>query len=128
MNGAYRIFALLATLPVFAQAVEHWQYAGENKGVEFHFKVTDECKEGSTLAVKLVNTLDRAVRISFRLNDSDWRKTFTMDLKMGTDMSLKFAPEEGTVCHPYVDRVFVQSREEQVSQTLDSLLPGDVRP
>lgn len=101
-----------------------WQYAGENQGIRFSFKIANECRSsGAKVEVKLENTLDHAVVVSFRLIDPDWKQSFERELgpKM-KDTSIKFKPEEGTACHPYVGEVYVESRETRVTQSVDTPL------
>lgn len=99
-----------------------WQYAGENQGIRFHFKIANECREaGAKVEMKLENTLDRAVTVSFRLVDPEWKQSFERELAAKEkDTAIKFTPDEGTACHPYVDEVYVSSREPQVTQTGES--------
>jgi hypothetical protein len=102
-----------------AEAPARWQFAGENRGIRFHFRIAGECRdERAQVEIKLENSLDHAVVVSFRLVDPDWKKTFERELgpKM-KDASIRFAPEEGTVCHPYVDEVYVESKETQVTHS-----------
>jgi hypothetical protein len=96
-----------------------WQFAGENKGIRFSFKIANECREsGARLEVKLENTLDYAVTVSFRIVDPDWKQSFERELAPGDkDTAIKFSPDEGTACHPYVDEVYVDSRETQVTHS-----------
>ena len=111
--------ALSQTGAAPAEAPARWQFAGENQGIRFHFKVANECRDqGAKVEVKLENSLDHAVVVSFRLVDQDWKKSFERELgpKM-KDASIRFAPEEGTACHPYVDEVYVESKETQVTHS-----------
>lgn len=110
---------LLGVLGPRAETPEHWQYAGENHGIRFFFKIANECREsGASVAVKLESTLDYPVTVSFRLNDPNWSKIFERDLTPGEkDSGLKFTPGEGTACHPFVDEVFVDTKETQVTKT-----------
>ena len=87
-----------------------WLYAGEMQGIEFQLQMTGACKEGSKVAVRLKTSSEEELVVSFRLNDDDWRKTFTHALKAGgKPVTLSFTPEDGQVCHPYVDQVEVSS-------------------
>ncbi len=99
-----------------------WQFAGENQGIRFYFKVANECRNsGAKVEMKLENTLDRAVTVSFRLVDPDWKQSFERELgAKEKDTAVKFTPEEGTACHPYVDEVYVESRETQVTHNADT--------
>jgi hypothetical protein len=56
--------------------------------------------------------------VSFRLVDPDWKKSFERELgpKM-KDTAIRFTPEEGTACHPYIDEVYVVSKETQVTHS-----------
>jgi hypothetical protein len=113
---------LASALAAWAETPAKWQYAGENKGIRFSFKIANECRnDGAKVELKLENTLDHAVVVSFRLIDPDWKQSFERELgpKM-KDTAIKFTPEEGTACHPYVGEVFVESKETQVTQTDDS--------
>lgn len=96
-----------------------WQYAGENKGIRFYFKIANECRPtGAKLELKLENTLDRAVTVSFRLVDPEWKQSFERELAAKEkDTAIRFTPEEGSACHPYVDEVYVESRETQVTHS-----------
>ena len=68
--------------------------------------------------MKLESTLDYPITVSFRINDPNWSKTFERDLTPGEkDSGLKYTPSEGTVCHPYVDEVFVDSKGTQVTKS-----------
>ena len=121
-----RMAVLLALAPLAAIGSEPWKYAGENKGVAFHLKIDNACKEDSKVRIKVKNTLDRAVTISFRLNDSEWRKTFTRELRAGaTDTTLAHQPEESLVCHPYIDQVYFEENLPMISQGGDSALFED---
>jgi hypothetical protein len=96
-----------------------WQFAGENQGIRFQFKIANECRaSGAHLELKLENTLDHAVTVSFRIVDPDWKQTFERDLAAnGKDLAIRFTPDEGTACHPYVDEVYVDSRATQVTHS-----------
>jgi hypothetical protein len=87
-----------------------WLYAGEIRGIEFQLRITGACKDGSKVAVRLKAASDEDLVVSFRLNDADWRKTFTHELKAGgKPVTLTFVPEDSQVCHPYVDQVEVSA-------------------
>jgi len=94
-----------------------WQFAGENQGIRFYFKIANECRDtGAKLELRLENTLDHAVTVSFRLVDPDWKQAFERDLEPnGKDAAIPYTPDEGTACHPYVDEVYVEPRATQVS-------------
>lgn len=117
-----RFLAAMTLFGAMAEAAEtpaKWQYAGENRGIRFHFKIANECrKTGAKVEMKLENTMDHPVVVSFRLVDPDWKQSFERDLgpKM-KDMAVKFTPEDGTACHPYVDEVFVESKETLVTHS-----------
>jgi hypothetical protein len=100
---------------------ERWLYAGENHGIRFFFKIANECREtGASVGIKLESILDYPVTVSFRVNDPNWSKTFQRDLTPGeVDTGIKFTPGEGTACHPFVDEVYVDSKETQVSKSED---------
>jgi hypothetical protein len=102
-----------------ADAPAKWQYAGESQGITFRIKVFNACKaEGSKIVLKLESKLPEKVEVSFRLNDSEWSKTFTRELKAGaTDSGLEFRPEEGSACHPFIDQIYVDSQAPVVSQS-----------
>ena len=99
-----------------------WQFAGENQGIRFFFKIANECRNsGAKVEMKLENTLDRAVTVSFRLVDPDWKQSFERELgPKQRDTAVKFTPEEGSACHPYVDEVYVETKETQVSHNSDT--------
>ncbi len=123
MNNHSRFFAIaLALSPLMAMGEEKWKFAGENQGISFHLQITGECKEGSKVAIKLKSSLDHPVTVSFRLNDSDWRKTFSAKVKPsgGRNNILTFAPEESAACNPYIDQVYVESNEPMVTQNEES--------
>jgi len=100
-------------------APPHWQYAGENQGIRFAFLIENECREsGARVQLKLENTLDHAVTVSFRLVDPDWKQSFERELGPGEKNALiPFTPDEGTACHPYVDEVYVEEGRTQVSHS-----------
>lgn len=124
MKTSARFFPILiaASLsPTLASAADKWQYAGESQGIAFQLQISNQCKDGSKVAIKMKTTLDHPVTVSFRLNDADWRKTFTHDLKPnGKDVTLNFSPGDSEVCHPFVDQVYVESKEPVVSQSEDT--------
>lgn len=122
MKGS-RWLAMVLGAGALAMADEsRWKYAGESRGIEFQLQITNQCKDGSKVVVKVKSSLDHPVTVSFRLNDSDWRKTFTQELKKSKEAQVAFSPEEGAVCHPYVDQVDVESEEAVVTQTEET--PG----
>jgi hypothetical protein len=96
-----------------------WQYAGESKGIRFRFRIANECADaGARMEVKLENTLDAEATVSFRIVDPDWKRSFERKLgPKAEDASIRFAPDEGTACHPYVDEVYLESRDTQVSRS-----------
>ncbi|MDB5104075.1 MAG: hypothetical protein JWP91_1764, partial [Fibrobacteres bacterium] len=60
-----------------AETPSRWQYAGENQGIRFYFKIANECRtSGAHVEMKLESTLDHAVTVSFRLVDPDWKQSF----------------------------------------------------
>lgn len=100
---------------------EKWKYAGENQGIAFYLRITDQCREGSKVFLKLRSELENPVTITFRLNDSDWRKTFTRELAAGgKDATLQYSPDDGPVCNPYIDQVFIEPKTEWVTQSEDT--------
>jgi hypothetical protein len=107
----------MASMACLAETPARWQFAGENQGIRFSFKIVNECKEsGAQVDMKLENTLDHAVTVSFRVVDPDWKESFERELGPGMkDTAIQFTPEEGSACHPYVDEVYVTSRETQVT-------------
>lgn len=115
--SARSVFFMASLTPMLALAAESkWLFAGESRGVAFQLRITDACKDGSKVAVRLKGAFDEDVRVSFRLNDSDWRKTFTRELKAGArEVTVAFVPEESQVCHPYVDQVEVAAVSEAVA-------------
>lgn len=96
-----------------------WQYAGETKGIRFWFKIANECREsGARVEMKLENTLDHDVTVAFRVVDPDWKQSFERELGSGDkDTAIRFSPDEGTACHPYVDEVYVEARGTQVTHS-----------
>lgn len=85
-----------------------WDFAGEIQGIAFQLRITGACKDGSKVAVRFRGSYDEDLIVTFRLNDADWRKTFTQPLKAGgKPVTVTFTPEDGQVCHPYVDQVEV---------------------
>lgn len=111
--------ALSQVAAATAETTAKWQFAGENRGIRFHFKIANECRDqGAQVEIKLENSLDHAVVVSFRMVDPDWKKSFERELgpKM-MDTAIKFSPEEGAACHPYVDEVYVESKETQVTHS-----------
>jgi hypothetical protein len=100
---------------------EKWKYAGENQGIAFYLRITDQCRDGSMVALQLISELENPVTVTFRLNDSDWRKTFTRELAAGgKDATLKYSPEEGPVCNPYIDQVYIEPKMEWLTQSEDT--------
>ena len=58
----------LAAAP--AATPSRWQFAGENQGIRFYFKIANECRNsGAKVELKLESTLDYAATVSFRLVD-----------------------------------------------------------
>jgi hypothetical protein len=50
--------------------------------------------------------------------DPEWKQSFERELgAKEKDTAIRFTPDEGTACHPYVDEVYVDSRETQVTHT-----------
>jgi hypothetical protein len=96
-----------------------WQFAGENQGIRFFYKIANECRNsGAKIEMKLESTLDYPVTVSFRLVDPEWKRKFERELSARMkDTAIKFVPEEGTACHPYVDEVFVETLETQVTHS-----------
>ncbi len=113
------LIASILFLFIFTSADQpsKWQFAGESNGIRFYLKITNECQQsGANVAIKLENTLDHAVSVNFRLNDPEWSKTFEKNLAAsGVDATLKYKPDGGTACHPYVDEVYVESKEIRIS-------------
>lgn len=118
-----------------SEAETRWQFAGENQGIRFFYKIANECRNsGAKVEMKLESTLDYPVTVSFRLVDPEWKQKFERELSARMkDTGIKFVPEEGTSCHPYVDEVFVETRETQVTHSgieapdrvQDPVLPAD---
>lgn len=120
MNRTRAIAFLLALCPVFAGADSKWQFAGESQGISFHLQIHDQCKDGSKVTIKLRSALEHAAVVSFRLSDSDWRKTFTQKVPPGgKGATVNYSPGEGTVCHPFLDQVFLEGEEEAVTQSTE---------
>jgi hypothetical protein len=121
-----RIIAALALAGALSQGFAapaeseiRWQFAGENQGIRFFYKIANECRNsGAKVEMKLESTLEYPVTVSFRLVDPDWKRKFERELSARMkDTAIKFIPEEGTACHPYVDEVFVETRETQVTHS-----------
>lgn len=110
-----------------SESTTRWQFAGENQGIRFYFKIANECRpSGAKVEMKLENTLDWAVTVSFRLVDPEWKQSFERELgAKGKDTAIKFTPETRTACHPYVDEVYVNSRDTQVTHSSDSPAPAE---
>ena len=97
-----------------------WLFAGGDRGITFYLAVSGECRDhGGKVAVKLESQLDYPVDVTFRVNDPDWSQTFTRTLRAhGTDAHLRITPEDGSVCHPYVDQIYVEAKDApKVTQT-----------
>jgi hypothetical protein len=111
--------SLLGALAAQADSPSRWQYAGENQGIRFSFKIANECRSnGAKVEMKLENTLDHAVTVSFRLVDPEWKQSFERDLgPKEKDTAIKFTPDEGSACHPYVDEVYIETKETQVTHS-----------
>jgi hypothetical protein len=110
--------SLLVLLPLAALANEgKWNFAGESQGIAFQLQIRNQCKDGAKVSIRLKSELDRPVTVSFRLNDSDWRKTFSHKLKpKDQTATLHYTPFESTVCHPYIDQVYIESEESVITQ------------
>lgn len=121
MNRIRALAFLLSLSPAFAGADSKWQFAGENQGISFHLQIRDQCKEeGSKVTIRLRSSLDHAAVVSFRLNDSDWRKTFTQRVPAdGKEATVSHIPDEGSVCHPFIDQVYLEGEGEAVTQTTE---------
>lgn len=120
MTRAKRLPVLfLAFLPIAALANDNkWQYAGESQGISFQMQIRNECKDNAKVTVKMKSEIDRSVTVSFRLNDSDWRKTFNYKLKANAQAAtVSFTPDEGSVCHPFIDQIYIESEESMVTQS-----------
>jgi hypothetical protein len=114
------IVLLLALCPAFVGADSKWQYAGESQGISFHMQIRNQCKDGSKVTIKLKSALDHSAVVSFRLNDSDWRKTFTHKVKPdGKEAIVSYSPGENSVCHPFIDQIYIEGEEEAVTQTTE---------
>ncbi|HKP96032.1 MAG TPA: hypothetical protein VJ385_09775 [Fibrobacteria bacterium] len=120
---------LAGTLSGRADTPARWQFAGENQGIRFYFKIANECRpSGARVELKLENTLDRPVTVAFRLVDPDWKQSFEREVgPRMKDMAVKFTPEEGSACHPYIDEVYVESKETQVTHADESGSGADSR-
>ena len=110
---------MIGALAGLAAAPAKWQFAGENQGIRFYFKIAHACQsDGAEVEVKLENTLDHAVTLNFRVVDPEWKMSFERELPPKVvDTAIHFIPEEGSACHPYVDNVYLESKETQVSQS-----------
>jgi hypothetical protein len=128
-----RLIAAMAMAGTFSYAVAaqgespaRWQFAGENQGIRFYFKIANECRDsGAKVDLKLENTLDHSVTVHFRVVDPEWKQSFERELGSEMkDMAIKFTPEDGSACHPYIDEVYVESKETQVTHS-DASLPDE---
>lgn len=109
---------ILAAATAHTKALKKWKYAGEDHGIRFFYTEPRGAKNGSIL-LKLENTLDMPVGISFRVKDTEWNKAFEAQLAPGaTDSSLTYRPEVGLgVRFPFIDRVFVEDAGEPRGET-----------
>jgi hypothetical protein len=111
---------MLALCPAFAGTDSKWQYAGESQGISFHLQIRNQCKDGSKVTIKLKSALEHPAVVSFRLNDSDWRKTFTQKLQPGgKEATVSYSPGESPVCHPFIDQIYLEGSEETVTQSTE---------
>ena len=119
MTRFFAVMALAGAVAGWADMPLRWQFAGENQGVRFYYRITNVCRaSGAKLEMKLDNTLDHAITVSFRLVDPDWKQSFERELgPRMKDTAVRFTPEDGSACHPYIDEVYVESRETQVSHS-----------
>jgi hypothetical protein len=120
MHPTFRsLIGILALVPLAVAADDNkWHFAGESQGISFQLQIRNQCKDGSKVAIRLKSEIDRPVTVSFRLNDSDWRKTFTYKLKANAqDATLNYTPFDEPACHPYIDQVYVESEESVVTQS-----------
>ena len=94
---------------------------GEIQGVAFHLRIKDACKDGSKVTIRLKGLFEEDRIVKFRLNDSDWRKSFVRELKSGNQEAvLTFSPEDGQACHPYVDEVYVEAKADVAANSENS--------
>ncbi|GEM_PF-3999215 len=117
--AAVALGALSHLIAAPADTPSRWQFAGENQGIRFYFKIANECRtSGAKMELRLESTLDYAATVSFRLVDPEWKQSFERELgaKM-QDTAIKFTPEDGSACHPYVDEVYVEAKETQVTHS-----------
>ena len=98
-------------------AADTWKFAAENYGVQFYWHIVNECRpSGAVVSVKLVNTLENPVSISFRVNDPNWTRSFAKELGAGEkNTDIKFFPEDGTACHAFIDQVYLETKKAQAS-------------
>lgn len=121
MHRTQAIALALALWPAFAEADSKLQFAGESQGISFHLQIGNQCQDGSKVTIQLKSSLDHAAIVSFRLNDSDWRKSFTHLVGPdGKETSVSFSPGEGLVCHPYIDQVYLEGQQETVTQSAEA--------
>jgi hypothetical protein len=118
-SGSFNDGSKNARTPNRASNSEKWKFAGESHGIKFSLRISNECRPtGSSLAVKLENTMDYPVTVSFRINNPDWTKTFERHLgPREMDTGLKYKPDEGTVCHAYLDQIFVEAKNVRPDST-----------
>ena len=119
--SARTIFFILSLMPLLALASDSkWDFAGEIQGVAFHLRIKDACKDGSKVTIRLKGSFEEDMIVNFRLNDSDWRKSFVREMKSGKQEAiLTFAPEDGQACHPYVDEVYVETKADVAANSGD---------
>jgi hypothetical protein len=68
------------------------------------------------VTIRLKSALDHTALVSFRLSDSDWRKTFNHKVPAdGKETTLTYVPEDGPACHPFLDQVSLEDGVEVLS-------------
>lgn len=111
--------ALCAGLATAANRKDSWKYAGEDHGIRFFYQ-TSKGRAAGPMVLKLENTLEIPVEVSFRVKDTDWNHGFVKSLAPGAkDSTLVHEMRDGaSVRYPFIDRVFL----EPVGESRDELL------
>lgn len=111
--------ALCAGLATAANRKDNWKYAGEDHGIRFFYQ-TSKGRAAGPMVLKLENTLEVPVEVSFRVMDTDWKQAFVKSLAPGeSDSTLVYKMRDGeSVRYPFIDRVYL----EKVGESQDGLL------
>lgn len=111
--------ALCTGLAAAANRKDNWKYAGEDHGIRFYYQ-TAKGRSAGPMMLKLENTLEMPVEVSFRVKDTDWNKGFVKSLAPGeSDSTLVYKMQDGaSVRYPFIDRVYL----EKVGESRDGML------